>query len=541
MIGAGAGGGILAYRLAMAGEDVLVLCSGKIPKSSESSNPVNELSPEEQGHFGIGPETRFPATPEITHLSTLFPQPDEKSSVPLSKEIFDHYQIHHVNGLQNLWNGISLRYSESDFLNQGSPDNPCQWPIQYKDLEHHYSEVEQLTNVVGNSDHLAMFPDGSFLPPREPRDIDRLFIQRNRSLFGPHLFYFANRKAIHLCENSSHTSEMSEICSHDLHSGRMYRFSTSLLPSIKKRSNFRLREHTRVIKFSSTVTHAPSGKFSVSEVTAVDELTGELIRIRADVVILCAGGIESPRLLLNSFGDDPNKTAQVGLYLQDSPRLIMTSSLLPLWFKPIKEHRGYGDHLLLGGELPSSEEPVPFVAHVWSDFVKLPQYLHTLRLAPRFLKEILARQIYKSAMVLIFQGPSVPSHKNRVSLSNQRDRFSQPQVNIHYTLSEKEMEFIRLSEILGRRLLKNAGGLPPILRLPSFPGAGIHYSGTCRMSKDPDKGVVDENLKFFGATNLYVCDGSVIPVLSKTHPTLTIMALAHRLGDHLIKRYTQSQ
>ena len=48
-------------------------------------------------------------------------------------------------------------------------------------------------------------------------------------------------------------------------------------------------------------------------------------------------------------------------------------------------------------------------------------------------------------------------------------------------------------------------------------------------------GVVDKDLKYFKSQNLYICDGSVIPALSEKYPTLTIMALAHRLAERLIK------
>jgi choline dehydrogenase-like flavoprotein len=58
------------------------------------------------------------------------------------------------------------------------------------------------------------------------------------------------------------------------------------------------------------------------------------------------------------------------------------------------------------------------------------------------------------------------------------------------------------------------------------------------MAADPKDGVVDKDLKYFKSKNLYVCDGSVIPVLSEKHPTLTIMALAHRLAEHLIETYS---
>jgi choline dehydrogenase-like flavoprotein len=57
------------------------------------------------------------------------------------------------------------------------------------------------------------------------------------------------------------------------------------------------------------------------------------------------------------------------------------------------------------------------------------------------------------------------------------------------------------------------------------------------MASDPKGGVADKDQKYIKSENLSVCDGSVIPALSEKHPTLTIMALAHRLAERLIKTY----
>ncbi len=61
---------------------------------------------------------------------------------------------------------------------------------------------------------------------------------------------------------------------------------------------------------------------------------------------------------------------------------------------------------------------------------------------------------------------------------------------------------------------------------------GHHASGTCRMGKSPEIGVVDENLRVHGVDNLYVCSNAVFPSGSAVNPTLTLTALALRLGDH---------
>lgn len=534
IIGTGAGGGILAYRLAKAGADVLVINSGGIPAQSEFQN---DLSPEQKGHFEIGPHTTFPVRPEISILHPLLAEADTRSSTECPREGgFHHYQIHHVNGLQNLWNGICLRYSEDDFANRHSYSEDCRWPISLGDLVDHYSEVERLALVVGERNGLHQFPDGSFLAPRSARQIDRVFMDSNAGSLGPDLFFLENRKAVDLRPGSAQKCVACGNCGRGCHSGSVYKFSTHLLPEIRGLRNFRLLEHTRAIKFTAVDRDNAEG-FSISHVVAMDERTAEIVEIEADVVIVCAGTIESPRLLLNSFADDRSKTDQVGEFLQDSPRAVVGTSLFRLWFKPANEDRGYGDHVLLGGQTKDSQgERFPFVGQFWSDFMKVPYYLAEMPWLPRSLKEIISRQVFKSTVTLMLYSPAVPQRKNRVVLSDDVDHFGQRQVRIDYETSEIEAEHSRRLTALGRRMLRKASGYI-VDGVGSPPGSGIHYVGTCRMAADPNDGVVDKDLKYFKSKNLYVCDGSVIPVLSEKHPTLTIMALAHRLAERLIKTH----
>ena len=63
-----------------------------------------------------------------------------------------------------------------------------------------------------------------------------------------------------------------------------------------------------------------------------------------------------------------------------------------------------------------------------------------------------------------------------------------------------------------------------------------HHMGTTRMSDSPHDGVVDSDCKVHGMLNLYVAGSSVFPTCSNDMPTLTLMALAHRLADHLQSR-----
>jgi choline dehydrogenase-like flavoprotein len=533
VIGTGAGGGILAYRLAKAGADVLVINSGSIPAQSEFQN---ELSPEQKGHFQIGPRTTFPVTPENSLVHPLLADDRSRSSMRRPREGgFRHYQIHHVNGLQNLWNGICLRYSEDDFANRNPYSEDCRWPISLGDLADHYSEVERLALVVGERNGLRQFPDGSFLAPRSARKVDRLFIDSNAGSLGPDLFFLENRKAVDLRPDSAQKCVACGHC-YGCRSGSVYKFSTHLLPEIRALPNFRLLEHTRAIKLTAADSDNAEG-FSISLVVAIDERAARLVEIEADVVIVCAGAIESPRLLLNSFADDRSKAEQVGEFLQDSPRAVVGASLFRLWFSPANEDRGYGDHILLGGQIKDSQgERFPFVGQFCSDFMKVPYYLAEIPWLPRFLLETISRQVFKSTATLVLFSPAVPQRKNKVILADGVDHFGQRQARIDYETSEIESDHSRRLDALGRRMLRKASGWI-VDDAESPPGSSIHYVGTCRMAADPNGGVVDKDLKYFKSKNLYVCDGSVIPVLSEKHPTLTIMALAHRLAERLIETY----
>jgi choline dehydrogenase-like flavoprotein len=64
---------------------------------------------------------------------------------------------------------------------------------------------------------------------------------------------------------------------------------------------------------------------------------------------------------------------------------------------------------------------------------------------------------------------------------------------------------------------------------------GNHHLGTTRMSSDPKRGVVSANSQVHGISNLYVAGSSVFPTYGSSNPTLNLIALTLRLGDHLKK------
>jgi choline dehydrogenase-like flavoprotein len=95
--------------------------------------------------------------------------------------------------------------------------------------------------------------------------------------------------------------------------------------------------------------------------------------------------------------------------------------------------------------------------------------------------------------------------------------------------NERELGRIGAALEFGRQVLEAAGA-----RKVCWTGlASTHVQGSCRIGDDPERSAVDRNGRVHGVEGLYVADGSLIPRTLSVNPSLTIMALATRLADHL--------
>jgi choline dehydrogenase-like flavoprotein len=133
-----------------------------------------------------------------------------------------------------------------------------------------------------------------------------------------------------------------------------------------------------------------------------------------------------------------------------------------------------------------------------------------------------------------------PHPDNRLTLSTQRDRLGLPLMQLDWKWSDADRRSVaRTREIIAADLeASGVGRFHPWVELegparPTFPG--IHHPmGATRMHADPQEGVVDEQCRVHGVDNLFVAGSSVFPTgLGYANPTLTIVALAIRLADHL--------
>jgi choline dehydrogenase-like flavoprotein len=127
-----------------------------------------------------------------------------------------------------------------------------------------------------------------------------------------------------------------------------------------------------------------------------------------------------------------------------------------------------------------------------------------------------------------------PEWQNRVQLGDRRDRFGNqlPHLCLHWSDAE-QARLDRLRGLLGEWFASAGLGSLRFERGRRPDLSAHHHAGTTRMSDRADDGVVNTHGVVFGVENLYVTGASVMPTAGFANPTLTIVALALRLAQHL--------
>jgi choline dehydrogenase-like flavoprotein len=130
---------------------------------------------------------------------------------------------------------------------------------------------------------------------------------------------------------------------------------------------------------------------------------------------------------------------------------------------------------------------------------------------------------------------------NRVELGPERDSLGRPRARVTWRVADHELDAMRRSLAAYDEAFRRAGvgRIEPTLREASAwrhaLEGGKHHMGTTRMHTDPSRGVVDADCRVHGTHNLYIAGSSVFPNTGYANPTLTIVALALRLADHLAR------
>lgn len=312
-------------------------------------------------------------------------------------------------------------------------------------------------------------------------------------------------------------------------------------------------------------------------------LTGGEVNVRADRYVLAAGGLGNPRLLLQSDGGNPaglgNTHDWVGRCFMEHLGLRGATLELrnPAQLDEMQLYDGVeAETCTIQGKLSLPRQVLEseglmnatfFLEHMTQprttqavrSFVILRRALSWqprpadltkhLGLAFRGLKAIAETAYHESrsshgrtAIQLKAMAEQAPNPSSRLMLGDRRDPIGLRRLRLDWQLTDHDRQsMIKTEELVGEELQRaGVGRLVGPLTSPDVTwqiSGQWHHLGTTRMHVDPTRGVVDADARVHEMSNVWVTGGSVFPTGGYANPTLTIVALALRLADHLIDNH----
>lgn len=508
IVGTGAGGGTLAYRLAPSGKRILLLERGdwlRREKANWDSHAVfveNRYHARETWYGGDGREF--------------------------------HPGIHYyVGGNTKVYGAALLRLRREDFgeLRHHGGVSPA-WPLAYEDLEPYYGEAEHLYQVHGEHGIDPTEPPASKPYPHPPVSHEPCI----RQLFDD--LEQAGHRPLPLPLGIL----LDERDGKPLHTSRCVRCETfdgfpclvrakadaqviCVEPALEH-PNVELRTRTYVERLE---TSASGGK--VARVHAVRD--GEPETYSASIVVVACGAINSALLLLRSASERHphglanssgvvgrhymrhNNTAFMALSHEPNPTVFQKTLGLNDFYLSADDFDYPLGHIQMLGK--SDEEMIRGEAPRWAIW------------KPHMGLDQMARH----AIDFWLTSEDLPDPDNRVEY----DRDGRVILHLKETNMEAHKRLVgKLKSLLGHM------GCHPLLPRSLYLGHQVpiggtaHQCGTVRFGAEPASSALDLNCKAHDLDNLYVADGSFFVSSAAVNPALTIVANALRVGDHLLER-----
>jgi choline dehydrogenase-like flavoprotein len=434
-----------------------------------------------------------------------------------------------LGGASNLWAGRVAPLEPIDFESRDWVPHSG-WPVRHADLEPYFARAAQILAIPAHSifaTHTHERPDFAAA--------DRLELKSFQWARGP------------------------------FRAGRYLTEAARRLPSL------------RVMTSSPVVALRERDDARLIEAALVARPDGSTERVEADWFVLATGGIETPRLLLNStavrrtgIGNDRDV---VGRFLATHPKANMATLVLA---RPVStRHPLFTDHAVSNGVVRSG---LGFTASAQRELRLLNHYVQVLPFAEhranRLFESVRGSERFNSP--LIDRSPLIsgyltgagkiafemigragrlqrrtskfvlrafldqhPNADNRVTLSERRDTHGARLANVAWTFSAADRAsvlawFDRLQSELSAR---GAGrvNFEPLRTAGEWPLIGIHshFMGTTRMGVDPATSVTNGDARVHGSENLFVAGPSLFTTGGFANPVYTVLALSLRLADHL--------
>ncbi len=502
IIGTGAGGSPLLAKLAAAGLKVVALEAGTWFEAPAEQFPTDELAAGQI--YWTGERLSGGSTPQVHGGNTSGSG---------------------VGGSMLHWGAFCPRADERDLSLKTESGLGSDWPVRSKDLLPFYEEVEAFLGVSG--------------PNPYPWDPTRRYPTGPLPINGPGQLMIKGYQEIGMRASAAPLAALSQpysrpeyetrnacvhrgFCHQGCRNGAKGSMDVTYLPWAV-RSGAEIRPHCFVTAFEQDVT----GRLTaVIYRDSTDPNRPETRRQKTRNVFLCAGGIETPRLLLHTAL--ANGSGQVGKNYMGhvSPQVWGTFD------RQVRMNRGFPATVIsedtlrpkaanfAGGYLVQSLGVVPVT---WATGVARARGLFGAELT-RYLAD------YNFVAGIGANGEMLPSYGNCITLSaTETDEHGVPKavIELSYGPNEKAIEKHAIGIMTDAW---KAAGARDIWSMPRT----AHTIGTCRMGHDPETSVVDAFGRAHQIPNLWVCDNSVFPSTLAANPALTIMALSLRTAKEFL-------
>ncbi len=498
IVGTGAGGGVLAQRLARYGFTVVALDAG--PWHDTETDMVSDEA---------GSSSLFWNDLRITGGD----EPLELGANNSGKGIGGS-TIHYA--------GFCPRFHPSDFRVRTLDGVAVDWPISYEEIEPYYAAMEREYPVSGPARYPWGKPHGYPYAPLEAGTAGQQLIAGCTRLGIPVVAGGPVAIPAGRVGKRPHCI-MRGFCLLGCKVGAKSSTMVSHIPDAIA--------HGAEIRPSCMAFEVPID--SAGRVTGVryyrtladGSRRAEMQRARA--VIVAGYAIETPRLLLNStssrFPDGlANSSGVVGKYLMAQAGPVVWGRFA----EPIRQYKA-------PPACACTEEFYETDPH--NDFVRgyalqtvspLPIAMaHTLVQDGRYGLDLLrAMQDYNHYAAIGVLGEILPDVRNYVSIHpSAKDQYGISAPYVHFNLFENDKRMIRAGIERAESVLRAAGATST-----NYVRRYAHLVGTARMGATADRSVVDRWCRSWDVPNLFICDGSVLPTQGSSNPALTISALAAR-------------
>jgi choline dehydrogenase-like flavoprotein len=579
IVGSGAGGGQTAYTLTMEGVKVLVLEAGR------SFDPGSEVAmfqlPSQAPLRGVStPDKQYGFHDCSINSGWDIPGEPYTNANPEPENQFRWWRQRMMGGRTNHWGRITLRNGPYDFKPRTRYGAGFDWPISYDDIAAYYDKVEALIGVFGTNDGLENSPDSSpgVLLPAPKLRAGELYAQKHGKKVGAHIasihravltraqdaetlpakLHPGNAKAQGILANNIRRRAAcfwATDCHRGCSIGANYDSQTVHLRPALATGNLDILPNA----MAREVTIDKRGK--ATGITFIDKTSGREGHVSGRAVVLAASSQESVRLLLNSKSNAfpqglANSSCKVGKYITDSVSSSLGAHIPALEGLPIHNEDGAGgphayvpwtmhDLNRSGGlgfpggyhlEFTSGRQMPTFaVLNGIDGFAARGGYIFGKQ-----LKED-ARRFYGSHLGFGAQGTMLPNDNSFCELDPElKDRWGIPVLRFHWKWSDFELNQVRHQQQHIREILEAIGGKvartadTDVFKSMKPGGSVIHEVGGAIMGDNPANSVTNQWSQTWDVKNLFLADGAPFASTADKNPTLTIMALAWRMADHLM-------